>query len=199
MKHTLNRLGIIICGSLLYALSTCLFVIPHAAVLGGTSGLAVLVHRFLGILSPEQMITLMNIGLMIAAFAVLGRNVAFGTLWGSVFTTGFIFVLDLLFPQADALISNGFISVAIGACLIGVASSLLFFHDASSGGTDILALVVQHYSHIDISKALFVTDIALVALSFWIYSIACGLVSALGFLIKIGTIALLERCRKSPR
>ena len=189
----IKRFSIIIASSLLYALATCMFIIPNATVLGGTTGLAVLIHRYIPALSAEQIMTFFNVLLLILAFVILGRNIAIGTLVGSLATSLFIFLFDLIFVRFDGF---GFFpagEVFIGAALIGLASALLFSNDASSGGTDILALIVQHFSHINISTALFSTDVVLVFLSFFIYSIPIGLLSVLGFATKLGAIALLEK------
>jgi len=188
----IKRFSIIIASSLLYALATCMFIIPNATVLGGTTGLAVLIHRYIPALSAEQIMTFFNVLLLILAFVILGRNIAIGTLVGSLATSLFIFLFDLIFVRFDGFRIFPAGEVFIGAALIGLASALLFSNDASSGGTDILALIVQHFSHINISTALFSTDIVLVFLSFFIYSIPIGLLSVLGFATKLGAIALME-------
>ena len=189
----MKRFSIIIASSLLYALATCMFIIPNATVLGGTTGLAVLIHRYIPALSAEQIMTVFNVILLILAFVILGRNIAIGTLVGSLATSLFIFLFDLIFVRFDGFCVFPIGEVFLGAALIGLASALLFTNDASSGGTDILALIVQHFSHINISTALFSTDIILVLLSFFIYSIPIGLLSVLGFATKLGAIALLEK------
>ena len=188
-----NRWLIILGGSLLYAIAVCTFIIPNSVVLGGTSGFAVLIQRFIPFLSSEQIITILNAILTVLAFLILDRKKAFGTLVGSIFTTFFIFLFDLIWKDFSGLHISAFFESIIGSVLIGAATFLLFRFDASSGGTDIVAQIVQHYRNINISTALLISDVALVALSFLAYGLVCGALSVCGFFAKIGSIAALER------
>lgn len=119
------------------------------------SGLAVILARFLPRVSPEQLVVGgFNVLLMAAAFLLLRKRMAFGTLWGSVFTTGFICLFDLCFRDFSGFGVGILWNILLGAVLIGLASGILFRSDASSGGTDILALIVRKYSRMNIDRAL---------------------------------------------
>lgn len=189
----IKRWFVILAGSLLYAAAVCLFIIRNSVVLGGTSGFAVLIQRFIPFLSSEQIITILNAILTVLAFLILDRKKAFGTLVGSAFTTFFIFLFDLIWKDFSGLQISGIFETVVGSVLIGAATFLLFRFDASSGGTDIVAQIVQYYRNINISTALLISDIALVALSFITYGLVCGALSVCGFFAKIGSIAALER------
>lgn len=191
-----KRWLVIVSGCLLYAVAVCLFIIPNSVVLGGTSGFAVLIQRFIPFLSSEQIITILNAILTVLAFVILDRKKAFGTLVGSVFTTFFIFLFDLIWNDFPGLHISGLLETVVGSILIGVATFLLFRFDASSGGTDIVAQIVQHYRNINISTALLISDIALVVLSFFTYGLFCGVLSVCGFFAKILSVAGLERLAK---
>ena len=107
------------------------------------------------------------------------------TLVGSVLTTGFIGVLEQFLVFDAAPISNGYFSAAVGAAVIAVASGIMFYVDSSSGGTDVIALIVQKYSRIQIGKALLITDILIVIIGGILSGMTVFLSSLLGFLIKI--------------
>jgi uncharacterized membrane-anchored protein YitT (DUF2179 family) len=76
------------------------------------------------------------------------------------------------------------ISGIIGALIIAIASAFMFYVDSSSGGTDIIALIVKKFSDIKIGKALLITDAVIVLLGGVLSGIALFLASVLGFLIK---------------
>jgi uncharacterized membrane-anchored protein YitT (DUF2179 family) len=84
------------------------------------------------------------------------------TLVGSVLTTVFIGVLELPLTLEAPLIPNIYASAAVGAALIALASGILFYVDSSSGGTDIIALIVRKFSSIRIGRALLLTDVLIV-------------------------------------
>ena len=170
-------------GSFLYAISTLVFIFPHRLLLGGTSGISVILESFLGY-SPGTILMVINSFLILLAFLLLGREMGIKTLVGSVLTTAFIGVLEKFVVFDSAVIANGYLSAAVGAAVIAVASGIMFYVDSSSGGTDVIALIVQKYSRIQIGKALLITDILIVIAGGLVSGLTVFLSSLLGFLIK---------------
>jgi uncharacterized membrane-anchored protein YitT (DUF2179 family) len=181
-KDALN-FALIIPGALLYALATVLFVFPNKVLLGGTSGVAVILAEFLP-LSSGNFSVMLNLFLIVVAFAVLGRNMAVRTLIGSLMTTVFIGVLEPILTFDEPLINNGFVSALLAGVLIAIASGALFYVDSSSGGTDILALIIKKYKDIDIGKALLISDVVIVVVGGILAGWVVFLYSTLAFLIK---------------
>ena len=174
---------LILSGSFLYAISTLLFIFPHGLLLGGTSGISVILESFL-MFSPGTILMVINTFLIVLAFILLGKEMGVKTLVGSVLTTAFIGVLEGVLILDTALIGNRYLSAAVGAAVIAVASGIMFYVDSSSGGTDVIALIVQKYSRIRIGKALLITDILIVVVGGMVSGMAVFLSSLLGFLIK---------------
>ena len=174
---------LILGGSILYAISTIVFIFPNGLLLGGTSGISVILTAFLPF-SPSIILMIINFALIVLAFAVLGKGMAIKTLIGSVLTTVFIGLFENLLPFQQALISNPYISALIGATIIAIASGIMFFVDSSSGGTDIIALIVKKFSGIHIGKALLITDILIVLVGGFLSGITILISSSLGLLVK---------------
>ena len=173
----------ILLGSILYALGTVLFVFPSSLIFGGTSGISVILEAFLTF-SPGSILTVLNTLLIVAAFVVLGKGMALKTLAGSVLTTLFIAVFEKLFSLQGPLFASPFICAAIGAVIISIASGVMFYVDSSSGGTDIIALIIRKYSDINIGKALMLADVAIVILGGCLSGLTVFLGSVLGLVIK---------------
>ena len=125
-----------------------------------------------------------NSFLIILAFILLGREMGIKTLVGSVLTTVFIGVMELLMDCESVIISNPYLSAAIGAGIIAVASGIMFYVDSSSGGTDVIALIIKKYSNIKIGKALLVTDVLIVIAGGMISGFSVFFCSFMGLLIK---------------
>ena len=139
-----------------------------------------------------------NTLLLILAFLVLGKGVAIRTLVGSVLTTVFIGVFEKLLVFDTPLISNLYLSAAVGAGLIAVASGVMFYVDSSSGGTDIVALIVRKFSSIPIGKALLITDVLIVIVGGILSGWQLLLSSFLGLLIKtLGIDLIIGLIRKA--
>ena len=127
---------------------------------------------------------IINFTLIIVAFAVLGRGMAFKTLIGSILTTVFVGAAEKLIPMANAPISNPYISALTGAAVIALASGVMFYVDSSSGGTDIVALIVRKYSGIRIGRALLITDILIVLVGGLMSAYTILFSSVIGLLVK---------------
>lgn len=173
----------IILGSLLYALSTVLFIFPKSLLLGGTSGISVILNSFVDF-SPGMILTIINTLLLVLAFVILGREIAVKTLVGSVATTISVAIVEKLIVLEKPLINNPYISAVIGAAIIAIASGIMFYCNSSSGGTDIVALIVRKYSSIDIGKSLLITDVLIVIIGGLLSGITVFISSFLGLLIK---------------
>ena len=183
MKKVIGEYALILLGSLLYAVSTILFIFPNGLLLGGTSGISVILEAFLPF-TPGTILTVINLALIVLAFVVLGREMAVKTLVGSVLTTAFVGLLERPLTFEEPLIGNAFLSAVVGALIIAVASGVMFYVDSSSGGTDVVALIVRKFSGIHIGRALLLTDVLIVivggVIAGWIVLFA----SFVGLLIK---------------
>lgn len=196
---------LIVLGSALYALSTVIFVFPSGILLGGTSGISVILTSFLPF-SPGIILTVINLSLVVFAFFILGRDMAIKTLVGSVLTTAFIGILEKPFTFDQPLVSSPLLSAIIGASVIAIAGGVMFYVDSSSGGTDIVALIVKKFSRIQIGKALLITDVLIVivggilsGLTLLISSFVGLLVKTLGIDLVIFVIKNLNRAgKKTP-
>ena len=193
---------LIVLGSILYALSTVLFIFPVGLLLGGTSGISVIMEAFIPF-SPGTILVVINFSLIILAFVTLGKDMALKTLVGSVLTTAFVAVFEKIFVFREPIVQNVYASAVIGAVIIAVASGILFYVDSSSGGTDIIALIVRKFSDIHIGKALLITDILIVLIggalsgtSILISSFAGLLIKTLGIDLVILFIQKLKNKRK---
>ena len=190
----------ILLGGLLYALSTVLFVFPHGLLLGGTSGISVILEAFLPF-SPGTILLAINTVLLIVAFIILGKQMALRTFVGSTVATVMITLTEQIVQLQAPVIPIPWLSALTGAAIIAVASGVMFYVDSSSGGTDIVALIVRKYSSIDIGKALLLTDFLIVVAGGILSGWTIGLSSMAGLLVKtLGidfVIGLIKRGRKN--
>jgi uncharacterized membrane-anchored protein YitT (DUF2179 family) len=173
----------ILAGSVLYAVSTVLFIFPGSLLLGGTSGISVILESFLPF-SPGTILVVINFLLIFLAFIILGKSMAVKTLLGSVLTTVFVGVFEKIFTLKEPLLGNSYLSALVGALIIAVASGVMFYVDSSSGGTDIIALIVRKFSRMNIGKALLVTDVLIVLVGGGLSGWGIFFSSLLGLLVK---------------
>ena len=202
MKQTILHYLLILFGSLLYAVATICFLFPHSLLLGGTSGISVILHAWLPF-SPGIILGVINLSLIVLAFLVLGGGMGLRTAVGSILTTAAITLFEPLLTFKEPLVANPILSSLCGAAIIAVASGVMFYVRSSSGGTDVVALIVQKYSRIQIGKALLLTDCLIVLvgglLSGWLLLLA----SSLGLLVKTlgidGVIGVIRRLQRNKQ
>ena len=182
--------SLILVYSLLYALSTLLFVFPHSLLLGGTSGISVILESVTR-LTPGSMLMAINTALIAVAFFLLGKEMGTKTLIGSLATSTFIGLLEPLLTFREAVIPNLFLSAFVGAGLIAIASSGLFYIKSSSGGTDVLALILRKYTGFQTGRALLITDILIVIVGGLLADQTLFLSSLMGLLVKTTGIDMM--------
>jgi len=193
-KEVLNYLFITI-GSILYAIATVIFIFPHLLLLGGTSGISVILNEYISF-SPGTILVIINFSLLITAFFILGKDMAIKTFVGSTLTTVFVGVFEKIFDNSTTMVSNIYVSAMIGAAVIAIASGIMFYVKSSSGGTDIIALIVQKYSKINIGRALLITDFLIVIVGGILSGYIILISSFIGLLIKTFGIDFVIGCIK---
>ena len=198
MKKEISNYCLIVFGSILYAVATVAFIFPHSLLLGGTSGISVILNAYIPF-SPGVILVVINCMLIIAAFIILGKEMAVKTFVGSALSTVFVGVFEKIF-NGEAVISNIYISAFVGAALIALASGIMFYVKSSSGGTDIIALIVQKYSNINIGKALLITDFLIVIVGGIVSGYIILASSFIGLLIKtFGIDYVIELIQKTGK
>ncbi len=190
LNLSLKEILLILSGSILYAVSTVLFIFPHSLLLGGTSGISVILNSFIPF-SPGIILMIINFSLIILAFFILGNDMAVKTLIGSVATTLFVGIFEKLLSFENAVISSPYISASVGAIVIAIASGVMFYVESSSGGTDIIALIVKKFFNIQIGRALLITDILIVIIGGYLSGLTIFLGSFIGLVIKTSGIDMV--------
>lgn len=202
MKHKLpyGDYAVIVLGSVIYAAALCFFVYPRSFTFGGTSGLSVLLAKLLP-LPASAFTVILNTVLMVLALLLLGRQFAIRTLVGSVLTTYSIAWIDLL-PFADAMHTPWmWADLVLAVFWIALGTALLFSVNASSGGTDIVAVIITSKKpSLPVGRALFVSDILIVAGAFVLFGMQTGICSVVGLILKAlfvdGFMAVGQRLNK---
>lgn len=172
--------------SALYGVATAVFIFPHSVLIGGTSGISVILSSFSTVfpLSPGTILMIINFSLVVLSFFALGSELGIMTLLGSTLTAFFIGVFEKLFINLPPVTHNLLLSSVTGASLIAVASGVMFFLDANSGGTDIIAMIIKKHLKVNVGRALLVTDALIVICGGILGGYYMAICSFLGLLIK---------------
>ena len=198
VKKIVIEYGLLTIASVLIIVSTWLFKYPNNFTFGGVNGLSILLSKIIEI--PASTLNLaMNIVLLVVGFLVLGKVFAGKTLYVTLLSTVGLSVLDMLHPITKPLTDEPVIELLFAVALPAVASAILFNMDASSGGTDIVAMLLKKYTTMEIGTAIFVVDILITLSAFLVFDFATGLYSLTGLfaktLIMDGAIENMNLCK----
>ncbi len=186
-REGMKKFLIINAGVFLLSLGVYFFKFPNNFTTGGVSGIAIILGRLIPnpAISPATMMSVINIALLVVGFIFLGRDFGFWTAYCSIMFSFETWLFEKIFPMDRPFTDQPLLELCFAIMLPAVGSALLFNSNASSGGTDIVAMILKKYASItDIGKALFVSD-GLIALSAcFIFGMQTGLFSLLGLFLK---------------
>ena len=195
--QTLKEYAVITAAVLIMDIGIYVFKFPNNFSFGGVSGMAVVICRFLPF-TASQINLFINLLLLLVGFAVLGRNFGVKTAYVTVLSSVLLNIFEKLFPMAHPLTDEIMLELCFAIILPALAAALLFFENASGGGTDIIAMIIKKYSTMNISTALLVTDLIVVILAFLIFDTLTGLCSVLGLMAKTLLIdKTIERMKRN--
>ena len=184
MNGKLKEYGAITAGTLLMAVGIYFFKFPNNFSTGGVSGIATVLGEIFRSVSKGTIVTSVNIALLLIGFAVFGREFAFKTVYSSLLLSFAINLFEWIIPMNTPFTNQKFMELIISVGLCAFGSAVVFSQLASTGGTDIVAMILKKYTTVDIGKALFLSD-AVIALSAWVvFDAETGLLSVFGLIIK---------------
>lgn len=185
MKKQLKEFAIITLGTLLLAIGIYFFKFPNNFSTGGVSGISVILAGIDPKISSSLAMMIINIILLVLGFIFTKNDFCFKTIYCSMLLSVTTYILELICPLSAPLTNEPIIELVFAIMLPAIASAILFNYDASTGGTDIVAMIIKKYSNLNISKALFCADVLIVMATFFVFGIETWLFSLIGFLAKI--------------
>ena len=170
-------------GCLLLSVGIYFFKIPNGFATGGVTGIGTVLGK-LSPITPAVWIWILNIVLLLLGFLFLGWQNSFKTLYCSMFYSAITFLFERVIPLGSPLTNQPLLELTYAMLLTSVGSAMIFNSDASSGGTDIAALILKKFTDINVGKALLAVDFVVAASSFFVFNIQAGLFSLLGLFAK---------------
>lgn len=147
----------IVVGLVIYSFGFCAFILPQNVVIGGYTGLASLFYYTLGI-PVGPVIFALNIISLLVAYKIVGKRFVLRSIFGAFGLSAIVSIMQPLFPTAIVAPDNPMMNVMIGGILCGLGLGLSFVHNGSTGGTDIIAAMVNKRTNVSIGRMLLYAD-----------------------------------------
>ncbi|MBR7168358.1 MAG: YitT family protein [Bacteroidales bacterium] len=158
----------IILGSFSYALAWQGFLIPNQLTTGAVTGLASIIYYAFGTPPVDVTYAVANVVLLIFALKILGLKFCIRTIFGVFFCWLFLHVLPLWIPNG-LVQGDTFMASVIGGILCGIGLGVVFTSNGSTGGTDIIAAMVNKYHNVSFGKMLLYIDIIIISSSYLVF------------------------------
>lgn len=171
-------------GTALVAVGVYFFKFPNNFSTGGVTGIAVILSAFFPTVSTSTFASVLNLVFLVLGFVVLNRGFGLRTTYCSLLFSGLLSLLDWLCPLEAPLTDQPLLELFFAVIFPALGSGVLFNLDGSTGGTDILAMILKKFSSLDIGRALLYCDVLIAGSTLVVYDIRTGLFSILGLLLK---------------
>ena len=170
---------IITFGAFLAAAAIFFFMLPSHIVVGSGTALAMVASNFIPL--PVSVLSLaLNIILLIVGFLLVGPSFGGKTVYTSLMVPTFIGLFEWIFPNFQSLTEDPLLDLVCYALVVGIAMALLFSHNASSGGLDIVAKILHKYFRIELGQASALAGMAVSLTSALCYDTKTVVLSVLG-------------------
>lgn len=182
MKNTLETIYewiMITIATAIVAAAVFFFLIPSHVSVGSISGLAIVIGNFISM--PISAITMvLNVGLLVIGFIFVGREFGGKTVYTSVLLPVIIGVFEKIFPNNASITADPFLDMICYVFVVSIGLAMLFNRNASSGGLDIVAKLMNKFLHMDLGNAMSVSGMVVALSSALVYDKKIVVLSVLG-------------------
>lgn len=161
-------------GLFIYALGWSCFMLPYQITMGGVTGVAAIIYYATGI-EMQLSYLVINATLLVFALWILGWKFCIKTIYGVAMMTIMLDVTQKWFIGDDGqflqLLGPGqdFMACVLGACAAGIGVGMAFTHNGSTGGTDIIAAIVNKFRNVSLGRAIMISDIVIISSCYFIF------------------------------
>lgn len=187
MKSKLKNFSLLTISTLIMAVGIYFFKFANNFTFGGITGIAVLVAKFFPI-SASDFSFVVNILLLIIGWIVLGKSFAEKTAYSTILLSVSLSLLERIYPMSHPLTNEPLLELIFAILLPALGSAILFNIGASSGGTDVIAMILKKYTSVDIGKGLMISDLIFTLAGFLVFNVKTGLYSLLGLIMRSALI-----------
>lgn len=181
-KTALSYVGIII-GALFISVGLYFFWMPSDLAAGGISGLSIVIKALIPSIPIGIIIFCLDILMFLIGFLILGKSFGIRSIVCSLTVSFLMTLLEFLWPNIGIISEDTLIILLFGALFIAIGQAIVFNLEASSGGTDIVAKIINKYTHLNIGVSLMMADLVVVLFATTIFGVEKGLYAALGVLV----------------
>ena len=179
ITHSLQDFLMITFGTAIVAAAVFFFLVPSKISVASISGLAIVLENYIDL--PVSGITMiLNLSLLVVGFLLVGREFGSKTVYTSILLPTFIWILERLFPNYTSIMHDPFLDMICYIFLVSIGLAILFNRNASSGGLDIVAKLLNKFFRLDLGTAMSGAGMVVALSSGLVYDAKTVVLSILG-------------------
>ena len=187
MKSKLKNFSLLTISTLIMAVGIYFFKFANNFTFGGITGIAVLVAKFFPI-SASDFSFVVNILLLIIGWIVLGKSFAEKTAYSTILLSVSLSLLERIYPMSHPLTNEPLLELIFAILLPALGSAILFNIGASSGGTDVIAMILKKYTSVDLGGRRIIKKLIFTLAGFLVFNVKTGLYSLFGLIMRSALI-----------
>ena len=179
LKNTVREFAVITFAMLIVSAAVYFFMVPSKIVMGSISGLALVFSQLTGI-SMSILTFFLNAILLVIGFLLIGKDFGAKTIYTSILLPIFLWIFERLIPVTESVTGNQVFDLVTYTLIVALGQAMLFHVNASSGGLDIVAKILNKFAHMELGKAVMLSGFVTAMTSILVYDVPTLIVSLLG-------------------
>ena len=178
-RELVKEVGVLTVAVAIIAAAVFFFLIPSHAAVSSISGLAIVLSNFVP-MTVSEITFVLNVVLLIIGFLLCGKEFGVKTVYTSIMLPAFMKLFEIIWPNNQSMTGDATLDVVAYVFVVSVGLSILFNRNASSGGLDIVAKIMNKFLHIEIGKAMSLAGMCVALSSAFVYDKKTVVLSVLG-------------------
>ena len=179
LLKSLKDYAIVTVGTFIVSIAVYFFMLPSHISVGSGAALAMVLSNFIP-LSVSTITLIMNVGLLILGFLLIGPEFGAKTVYSTILLPVFLAAWEVILPNQPSITQDPLLDTVCYILVVGIGLSVLFSHNASSGGLDIVAKIMNKYLKMEVGKAMSLSGIVVALSSILCYDTKTVVLSVLG-------------------
>lgn len=179
VRGAAKELFVITLGTVIISAAVYFFMQPSHLVLGSVSGLAIVLENLIP-LKMSAITMILNVGLLILGFLLVGKEFGGKTVYTSILLPALLGVWEMLVPNPGSVTQDPFVDMICYLFAVSLGQAMLFGQNASSGGLDVVGKIMNKFFHMEIGKAIAMAGMCIALSSSLVYDKKTVVLSVLG-------------------
>ncbi|MEA3423469.1 MAG: YitT family protein [Bacillota bacterium] len=183
MRKKINEYIWITVGVLILSFGLLWFLFPSNLAVGGLTGFVMVINHYFPMVPRGILLLVFNVFLLIIGFVFIGKEFGAKTIYSSFTLSAVITIVEKFLPVTKPIVDDVFLNLFFGILIGGIGIGIVFYQNASTGGTDIIARIINKYYSVDMGKSLLLADFIVVLGAIFAFGVELGLYAMLGIIL----------------